>query len=250
MQRGLRISEIVSLQISDIDSARMLIRVEQGKGRKDRYVVLSPHLLDLLRIWWKAAHPRAWLFPGPIACSVFRRSSATGPAMPRRGEPGSTKRVSMHTRFALVEAPIDALSLGALDSARKDTHYAASGGGVGPATIEVLERILATMASPPARSSAAPRTPIAPASATPCAIKSSRPALASPFLWQFQPRYLANQKQTRMKATRPVTQYVATESSRGEGLVGGKIARGAVREWQFRLGPGSPLMLLGGPRGR
>jgi integrase len=48
---GLRISEIVSLKISDIDSARMLIRVEQGKGRKDRYVMLSPHLLDLLRAW-------------------------------------------------------------------------------------------------------------------------------------------------------------------------------------------------------
>jgi integrase len=42
----------------------MIIRVEQGKGGKDRYVMLSPHLLDLLRIWWKAARPRSWLFPG------------------------------------------------------------------------------------------------------------------------------------------------------------------------------------------
>jgi integrase len=61
---GLRASEVVSLKISDIDSKRMLIRVEQGKGRKDRNVMLSPHLLKLLRAWWKAAHPQGWLFPG------------------------------------------------------------------------------------------------------------------------------------------------------------------------------------------
>jgi integrase/recombinase XerD len=48
---GLRASEIISLKIGDIDSAQMVIRVEQGKGRKDRYVMLSPHLLDLLRAW-------------------------------------------------------------------------------------------------------------------------------------------------------------------------------------------------------
>src|SRR6202158_1998106 len=61
---GLRASEVVSLKISDIDSKRMVIRVEQGKGRKDRYVMLSPHLLALLRAWWKAARPQGWLFPG------------------------------------------------------------------------------------------------------------------------------------------------------------------------------------------
>ena len=53
-----------ALKVSDIDSKRMLIRVEQGKGRKDRNVMLSPHLLDLLRSWWKAARPQGWLFPG------------------------------------------------------------------------------------------------------------------------------------------------------------------------------------------
>src|SRR5271167_2270040 len=61
---GLRAAEVVSLKVSDIDSKRMVIRVEQGKGRKDRYVMLSPHLLDLLRAWWKAARPQGWLFPG------------------------------------------------------------------------------------------------------------------------------------------------------------------------------------------
>jgi integrase len=55
---------VVSLKVSDIDSKRMIICVEQGKGGKDRNVMLSPHLLDLLRTWWKAARPRGWLFPG------------------------------------------------------------------------------------------------------------------------------------------------------------------------------------------
>jgi site-specific recombinase XerD len=61
---GLRVSEVVSLQVGDIDSSRMLIRVDQGKGKKDRYVMLSPSLLELLRDWWRQARPKAWLFPG------------------------------------------------------------------------------------------------------------------------------------------------------------------------------------------
>jgi integrase/recombinase XerD len=54
---GLRISEAVRLQVAAIDSARMVVRVEQGKGRKDRYVMLSPMLLEILRSYWKAVHP-------------------------------------------------------------------------------------------------------------------------------------------------------------------------------------------------
>ena len=61
---GLRAAEVISLKVSDIDSKRMIIRVEQGKGGKDRNVMLSPSLLDLLRTWWKAARPQGWLFPG------------------------------------------------------------------------------------------------------------------------------------------------------------------------------------------
>jgi integrase/recombinase XerD len=61
---GLRASEVVHLKISDIDSKRMMLRVEQGKGRKDRYVMLSPQLLLLLRAWWKQCPSRGWVFPG------------------------------------------------------------------------------------------------------------------------------------------------------------------------------------------
>ena len=73
---GLRVSEAVRLKPTAIDSQRMVIRVEQGKGRKDRYVMLSPKLLDMLRDYWRAVRPRQWLFPGDVpgqpisACAV------------------------------------------------------------------------------------------------------------------------------------------------------------------------------------
>ena len=66
---GLRVSEVTGLKVGDIDSTRMLIRVEQGKGRKDRNAMLSPQLLDLLRLWWREGKrrgvmlPHGWLFP-------------------------------------------------------------------------------------------------------------------------------------------------------------------------------------------
>jgi site-specific recombinase XerD len=61
---GLRAGEVVMLRVSDIDSKRMLIRVEQGKGLKDRRAMLSPQLLELLRAWWLQCRSRGWLFPG------------------------------------------------------------------------------------------------------------------------------------------------------------------------------------------
>src|SRR5437773_2968856 len=60
---GLRASEVVSLKLTDIDSDRMIIRVEQGKGNKDRYVILSPNLLEILREWWRAARKKGWMSP-------------------------------------------------------------------------------------------------------------------------------------------------------------------------------------------
>ena len=61
---GLRAMEVVALKVTDIDSQRMLLRVEQGKGRKDRFAMLSPQLLELLRDWYRIARPRLYMFPG------------------------------------------------------------------------------------------------------------------------------------------------------------------------------------------
>src|SRR4249920_1753451 len=61
---GLRVSEVVALKVSDIDSERMLLHIEQGKGRKDRFAMLSLRLLELLRDWYRIARPAIWLFPG------------------------------------------------------------------------------------------------------------------------------------------------------------------------------------------
>src|SRR5664280_3795778 len=82
---GLRVSEVAALKVDDIDSERMLIRVEQGKGRKDRNAMLSPQLLVLLRLWWKEGRrrgvmlPHGWLFPGrtslePISTRQLNRA--------------------------------------------------------------------------------------------------------------------------------------------------------------------------------
>ena len=94
---GLRVSEVVALKVSDIDSQRMMLRVEQGKGHKDRYVMLSPQLLELLRDWWRIARPRAWLFPGqnPINPLTARQLNRACHAAARMAE--ITKRVTPHT---------------------------------------------------------------------------------------------------------------------------------------------------------
>jgi integrase/recombinase XerD len=94
---GLRATEVVSLKVADIDSKRMIIRVEQGKGGKDRNVMLSPRLLDLLRTWWKAARPRGWLFPGrdPAQPMTTRQLNRACHAAVQMAE--INKRVSLHT---------------------------------------------------------------------------------------------------------------------------------------------------------
>jgi integrase/recombinase XerD len=94
---GLRVSEVANLKVSDIDRDRMTLRVEQGKGQRDRTVMLSPKLLDLLREWWHAARPRVWLFPGqnpinPVTARQLNRAVTAAKTLA-----GITKRVSPHT---------------------------------------------------------------------------------------------------------------------------------------------------------
>jgi len=100
---GLRASEVVSLKVGDVDSERMTLRVEQGKGRKDRYAMLPPILLERLRVWWRVGHAQGkilrdgWLFPGmdptdPLSTRQLNRAiheAATAAKI--------DKRVSMHT---------------------------------------------------------------------------------------------------------------------------------------------------------
>jgi len=94
---GLRISEALGLRVSDIDSDRMLIRVQQGKGKRDRYVPLAPTLLCQLREYWRTYRPQSWLFPGghldrPLTpCSVQRASARA------RLKARLTKPVTTHT---------------------------------------------------------------------------------------------------------------------------------------------------------
>ena len=94
---GLRASEVASLQVGDIDSARMLIRVDQGKGKKDRYVMLSPSLLELLRDWWRQARPKAWLFPGRGVVEHITTRQLNRAFHAAADMAGIDKKVSLHT---------------------------------------------------------------------------------------------------------------------------------------------------------
>jgi integrase/recombinase XerD len=91
---GLRLNEVLHLGVSDIDSARMTIRVQHGKGGQDRYTVLSPHLLDALRRYWMGRRPRTWLFPRrpPVSRCIPRRSNA--PIRPRSAVRASGRPVA------------------------------------------------------------------------------------------------------------------------------------------------------------
>jgi integrase/recombinase XerD len=94
---GLRISEATQLQISDIDSQRMVIRVRQGKGRKDRYVMLSPRLLEFLRAYWKAVRPQRILFPGARPDQPLTTESIKKVCQRARVAAGLGKPITAHT---------------------------------------------------------------------------------------------------------------------------------------------------------
>ena len=100
---GLRASEVVHLKIADIDSERMIVRVVQGKGRRDRYAMLSPSLLELLRVWWREGHAQGkmlqggWLFPGRNPANPLS-TRQLNTACHRAADAASLeKRISMHT---------------------------------------------------------------------------------------------------------------------------------------------------------
>ena len=94
---GLRISEAVAVRVEDIDSSRMLIRVVEGKGRKDRYVMLSPRLLEVLRSYWRAARPQDWLFPSWRPEHHLPPASLSQACREASMRCGLLKRITAHT---------------------------------------------------------------------------------------------------------------------------------------------------------
>jgi integrase/recombinase XerD len=94
---GLRVSEVTQLQVADIDSSRMVIGVRQGKGQKDRYVMLSPRLLEILRAYWRAVRPRDILFPGAIPGRPITTGCVRKACHRARHAAGLGKHVTVHT---------------------------------------------------------------------------------------------------------------------------------------------------------
>lgn len=157
---GLRVSEVVALKVSDIDSERMLLRIEQGKGRKDRFAMLSPRLLELLRDWYRIARPAVWLFPGrdpllPLTTRQFNRivhAAADRAAIKKRVTPHT-----LHHSFAthLLEEKTDVRLIQVLlGHARLDTTalYAQVATNVIRAVMSPLDRLtpLTSEKQPPA----------------------------------------------------------------------------------------------------
>jgi site-specific recombinase XerD len=164
---GLRVSEVVALKVSDIDRERMLLRVEQGKGRKDRFVMLSPQLLELLHDWWHVAHPRGWLFPGldPVNPMSARQLCRAVSAAARAA--GIAKRVSPHTlrhSFAthLLEQNVDIRVIQVLlGHAKLETTALYTRVAVNTIrdVTSPLERLSLNLAKIPARNAAEPEAP-------------------------------------------------------------------------------------------
>jgi len=115
---GLRVAEVAALKVGDVDSTRMMLRVDQGKGRKDRYAMLSPQLLALLRAWWREGRrrgvmlPQGWLFPGRDPVNPLSTRQLNRAVHAAAEAAGINKRVTPHTlrhSFAthLLEQDID-----------------------------------------------------------------------------------------------------------------------------------------------
>jgi site-specific recombinase XerD len=146
---GLRVSEVAGLRVDDIDSQRMVIRVRQGKGSQDRYVMLSPRLLDQLRAYWKAARPRTWLFPGLDPDRPITAAAVIKACRRARRASGLEKQVTVHTlrhSFAthLLEAGTDLRAIQVLlghHSPRTTAVYTHVSPAAVRATISPLDRL-------------------------------------------------------------------------------------------------------------
>ncbi len=130
---GLRVSEVSHLRVADIDSERMALRVEQGKGGRDRYSLLPPQLLETLRLYWRAYHPHVWLFPQRHADVPIDPGQAQKWFYTARDRAGIAKKVSIHSlrhAFAthLLEAGVDLRTIqvlmghGALSTTQRYLH--------------------------------------------------------------------------------------------------------------------------------
>lgn len=152
---GLRVSEVCALRVADIDSApdRMCIRVVAGKGGKDRYTLLSPSLLEALRVYWRICKPRDWLFPRTTdAARPFDVSSAQRAYYRARDRAGITKTGGIHTlrhAFAthLLEAGVDLATLakllghGHLSTTQRYLHLARPGSIPHDSPLDLLRRL-------------------------------------------------------------------------------------------------------------
>ena len=152
---GLRVSEVCALRVTDIDSApdRMCIRVVAGKGGKDRYTLLSPSLLEALRVYWRICKPRVWLFPRATdAAQPFDISSAQRGYYRARDRAGITKTGGIHTlrhAFAthLLEAGVDLATLakllghGHLSTTQRYLHLARPGSIPHDSPLDLLRRL-------------------------------------------------------------------------------------------------------------
>jgi site-specific recombinase XerD len=116
---GLRLKELLGLQVTDIDSARLVLHIRQGKGQKQRFVPLSPRLLEVLRAYWRECRPATCLFPGVKATQPLTGSAVLRICRRTAKRAGLSKRITPHTlrhSFAthLLEADVDLLSVQAL----------------------------------------------------------------------------------------------------------------------------------------
>ena len=157
---GLRASEVVHLKVTDIDSERMIVRVEQGKGQRDRYAMLSPSLLELLRDWWRHGQaqgkmrPGGWLFPGRNPVRPLSTRQLNKACHLAAEAAGLERRVSMHTlrhSFAthLLENKVDIRVIQVLLGHRK-LETTARYSHVATRTLSAVTSPLDQLALPPA----------------------------------------------------------------------------------------------------